>query len=443
MRSLREIEECFQGVYPSYLATVSPDGISNLSCLSVVHLLGPTRVGLSSQFMKKSLLNLRATGRAQVTVLSPKTGQEYRVTLRFVELQTTGSMFDKMDAHIRGIASQTGMAETFALNGVLVCEVTAWEPMGAGLSRGEPSALAPVLDPVERLDRVAATVQAAEDLDALLEQTFNALDEHFGFAHGFLLLTDGSGQRLYTVASHGFGDARFGAEIALGEGIYGACAARRLATRSGSLSRERLMSEVVARESAAPDLTQLPLPGLEDAESSLAVPLLLGADCLGVLCIQSRYPGAFSDESERALTIVARHLAAMIRVLGVSESTRVELSGRRGPLGSRAHAARVKFYESDGSVFINDEYVIKGVAGRILWRVLSTYKAEQRDEFTNKEIRLDQHIGLPLLKDNLEARLIALRKRLSERASGLRIDKAGRGKFRLEVDRELVLERHD
>jgi hypothetical protein len=40
-----------------------------------------------------------------------------------------------------------------------------------------------------------------------------------------------------------------------------------------------------------------------------------------------------------------------------------------------------------------------------------------------------------------EARLIALRKRLLERTSALRIEKTGRGRFRLEVSRELGLER--
>lgn len=103
------------------------------------------------------------------------------------------------------------------------------------------------------------------------------------------------------------------------------------------------------------------------------------------------------------MLIAARHLAAAIGVVG-APAREVEVSARRGPVGGRALATRVKF-------------------------------------FSSKEIRLDPDIGLPSLKDNLEARLIALRKRLGERTSALRIEKTGRGRFRLEVARELLLER--
>ena len=109
--------------------------------------------------------------------------------------------------------------------------------------------------------------------------------------------------------------------------------------------------------------------------------------------------------------------------------------------GGRALVTRVRYFESDGSVFLDDDYLIKGVAGRILWRVLGNYTTEHRDEFSSKEIRLDAEVGLPAIKDNLETRLIALRKRLEERTSAIRIQKTGRGRFRLEVSRELVLER--
>jgi adenylate cyclase len=333
------------------------------------------------------------------------------------------------------------MAGVFALAGVAEFEVLSWRKTVPERAPDQsPNVRATEKDPIAQLERISAAMDAATDLDALLDHTFGALDEQLGLEHGFLLLSDGAGERLYNIASHGFDQAHFGAEITLGEGIYGTAASRRISMRTGSMRRERLLAQAVARESAQADPTYLALPGLADAESSLAVPLVRAERCLGVLCFQSATPGAFTESCEKTLVIVARHLAAMIAMLGIGAKD-VELSAKRGPVGGRALVTRVKFFESDGSIFIDDEYLIKGVAGRILWRVLSNYTTEHRDEFSSKEIRLDPDVGLPALKDNLEARLIALRKRMLERTDALRIEKTGRGRFRLEVTRELLLER--
>jgi hypothetical protein len=46
---------------------------------------------------------------------------------------------------------------------------------------------------------------------------------------------------------------------------------------------------------------------------------------------------------------------------------------------------------------------------------------------------------LPDINDNLEARLILLRRRLEDQCGFIHIVKTGRGRFRLNVDREIAL----
>jgi adenylate cyclase len=99
----------------------------------------------------------------------------------------------------------------------------------------------------------------------------------------------------------------------------------------------------------------------------------------------------------------------------------------------------VRHFAANDSVFLDDDYLIKGVAGAILWTLLSDFVERRRTSFTNKGLRVDPRIRLPGVSDNLEARLVLLQRRLEERAAGIHLAKAGRGRFSLAVDRPLQL----
>jgi len=99
----------------------------------------------------------------------------------------------------------------------------------------------------------------------------------------------------------------------------------------------------------------------------------------------------------------------------------------------------VRHYRATHSIFVGNGYLIKGVAGAILWKLLVAQKESGRCDFSNRELRAATDLGLPEISDNLEARLVLLQRRLAERCPAIGLHKTGRGLFQLSLLRTLRL----
>lgn len=97
------------------------------------------------------------------------------------------------------------------------------------------------------------------------------------------------------------------------------------------------------------------------------------------------------------------------------------------------------WFAHDESMFVDGEYLVRNVPGKILLKILRTHRDEGRTEFSNRELRMDPALGLPPLKDNLESRLILLRKRLEQKLGDVRIEPLRRGQFALRLERPVEL----
>lgn len=447
--SLDSIERCFSGVVPAVLATASADGIPNVTYITKAHRVDGERVALSNQFMSKTARNLAVNPRACLILIDPLTQLQYRLSLVYERTERRGHLFEQLRTDVDAIAALEGMQNVYRLRAAdsfRVVDIAAVPPNPNARPIEEA---VPQLDPVaavEGLATLAAAVGRAGDLDVLVDSALEILDRALGYRHTHLLLLDEEGRRLYTIASRGFDAESIGAEVIVGEGFIGLAAQRCETAIVGNLGQMAKYSRSVRRQHE--DLggvrpgREVPMPGLPGAESRIVVPAMALGQLVGVLVVDSRQWAAFDAVDERILRSACSMLASAIehiRALERDEDT-APTAPPPGPRAQPGHdAVSVRFFPVDGSTFFDSDYVIKGVAGRILWTLLSQHTAEGRTEFTNKELRLDPSLELPGFKDNLESRLILLKRRLDERAAPVRIERTGRGRFRLHVDRPLRL----
>lgn len=437
---LEQLRPCFEGAVPTAFATCAPDGTPNVSLVSQVHYIDRQHVALTFQFFNKTRENILANPQATALLIHPETGARYRLALLYRRTETEGALFESMKAKLAGIASQVGMRGVFRLQGADVYQVLDIEPVPG--DEIAPARCAP--DRLAALRCASARLAACSDLAGLLEQALLALDHDFDIRHAMLLFADAGGRRLYTVASRGYANSGIGSEFPVGRGIIGVAAEVRTPIRINFMAQEYTYGQAIrdhlAQAGRQDELeTEIPFPGLAAPHSQLAVPLLAGGRLVGVLHVESPEPLRFDYGDEDALVSLATLLAHATRALQQAAECDAEDArpdSATGPLPGVP--LPVRYYAANGSVFLGEDYLIKGVAGTIFWRLLELREAEGRSEFTNRELRLDPALRLPDIDDNLEARLILLQRRLAERDAGVSIEKTGRGRFRLVVKRPLA-----
>ena len=453
--TLRHLERSFEGVIPAVIATAGADGVPNVTYLSRIRLVDDDHVALSNQFFSKTTRNLAENPVASLIVTDPWTFEEFRLSLTYERTERRGPVFDRLRDDVAEAAALHGMEGVFQLRTADIYRVgaierrrtLATEQPAVEVRAGRPD----VSEDAERLAELTRRVSRSADLDTLVSTVVRGLAELFGYTHSILLLADEQGSRLYTIASHGYESQGVGSEVVVGEGVAGMAAARCRSIRVGGLGQmakyARSVSQAIGDLDGLAPGREIPLPGLPFAQSQLAAPAQALGQLVGVLMVESEERVSFDEADQNRLEIVATMIGGAIEIERSRARSDVATDPAVATPPQRAMATRatthVRYFAVDGSTFLEGDYLIKGVAGRILWALLQAHAADGRTEFTNREVRLDPSLELPEFRDNFESRLILLKRRLDERDAPVRIEKTGRGRFRLVVTTPLRLESVD
>ena len=393
---LESIRDCLRAGLPSAVVTCSPDGVPHISHISQVQYLDRERVVTSRQSFNR-LAHLHDSPFSQALVTRPRTGEEFRLDLRYLHTATEGEEFEAMRANLDAIASHTGQDSAFRLRGVDIHRVLRC----VRIARGGREPVRPMgPDPLAALEQFARRLERPTSYEEATREVIDALDDLFGFCHAVVIALD---------------------DIEAGTGLIGTAATRRRVIVTANLARARAM--------AAADSGDVP-----GARSAAAVPLVVGKDVLGVLYLESTQPSAFGGPTEGLLRIIGAHAAAALAARGMS--ARAPL---RSPEPGTEPTIELVYYQADDTVLCNSAYLVKGAPGRILWSMLKAHAESGRTQFTNRELRLDESLELPAGNDNLESRLLVLRRRLAAVDCGVTLERVGRGRLELRVERAAEL----
>ena len=456
---LESLATCFQGLLPAQLFTCSADGLPNAAYLSHVDYVDSTHVALSYQFFNKSRRNITENPQALVVLIDPDSGQGWSLRLKYVRSEASGPLFERMALRIEAIASYCGLKGIFKLRAADVYEVVSVARVAEemGILQPDPhSAAAAAASPIftiNALQTLSERIHSADTLEALVDAILLALDETFGFGHSMFLVPAEEKDVLVTIATRGYSENGAGAEVRFGEGICGMVAEARKPIRISGLMRGMLYALAMHREAQDPERAarRIPLPGLANPESQLGVPLLVRGELVGVLCVESEVPYRFHEEDRASIELLGSYLAIAVQNMALQERNTENPTDVAPPAPGPAPAAAVPaspvrrvrrevvYYAGDECIMVDGDYLIRNVPAKILWRLLSAHAATGRREFTNRELRLDKSLNLPEWKDNLESRLLLLRRRLEQKCPQIGLVSSGRGRFSLDVRCELVL----
>ena len=167
------------------------------------------------------------------------------------------------------------------------------------------------------LQRASTEINSTLDLEEIFDAALRTMDELFEFHHAIIFLIEPGGETLRVVASRGYESQAIGGRVAVGTGVVGLVAQKRKMLYVSNLGQQRVYAAAQRRQMVktgrGAELGEsTPVPGLANAESQFAIPLMMRDDLVGVFSIESPVKRTFSEHERGLVSIVANQIASAI-----------------------------------------------------------------------------------------------------------------------------------
>jgi DNA-binding NtrC family response regulator len=182
-----------------------------------------------------------------------------------------------------------------------------------------PSSLPrPGVAEVRVLQRISSEIIGSLSLAQIYRVALDTMAELFAFHHSLILVVDDSGRYLNVVASRGYEGYSIGGRVPVGTGVIGVVAKKRRPMHWNHVGRHRAYISAQRRAMEEAGMSAelgdyVPVPGLPNAQSQIAIPLLTRDTLIGVLSVESPEPQAFTEYDRDLVVIVANQTASAIQ----------------------------------------------------------------------------------------------------------------------------------
>ena len=166
---------------------------------------------------------------------------------------------------------------------------------------------------VEIIKQISNQINKSLNLNSIAHTMLNLMNEFFGFKHSMILLVSQDKKHLNVLETFGYKNKGVGARVKFGVGVIGIVAEKKKLMRMANLGMQRSYMQAVREQVKITNKNQLQdeveLPGLKNAESQVAIPMLIDDELVGVFSVESEEMNIFDKSDENLIGILANQTA--------------------------------------------------------------------------------------------------------------------------------------